>query len=1282
MGVSLLVFVAISLSLARVSLPYIDDYKSDVEIWISSLIGQQVEIATLDAAWYGMEPQLVLKGVQLLSDDRMDTLGYFQQARLGLDLFSSAIDGRFRPGAFTLEGARFVLIRHRNGEISLEGFDSPKSSNTSDNNRLLKEWFFGQRLLDVKSSEIVWIDLTRDNQPKIFNDVNLRFRNDGKRHWVDGLVDLPDSLGEHLKISLDVRGDLLSADSWVGNIYLEGEKLNIVEVTKNFSLDNFDVSGGAVSLRLWSKWKKAKIHSLQGSVIFSDVQLSARDAPRMRVIRHLSTNFSAIKNPSDWEATFDKVIVRSGRKLWPETRLDIKYNPVSGSLASEIAYLDLGEVLPIAGFFGRKDQVLSQTISGIKALGIVSRLNILLDSSGESPRFLLKGMVSNFHSRAWRKFPGISGLDGQFKVSNRALSAQFPRQNFVLDYRDKFHFRHEVESFKASLFTVFNENEFQLSAKDVEFKFKEVNSSGSLNYQKLENDESQLDLAFYFNGGLVSDVKYYLPSKIMPETTVDWLDTSLLGGKIDKGGLIYYGALRKFPFKENDGVFDVNLDIKNGQLKFSKDWPEISSINGELDLTASKMSFTGRSGEASNADLKNVKVSIPDYRLKDKMLLITGQAYGETSDKLSYLFASPMGRNIAKSMEPLKLIGKSDLDLDITIPLLTPEKVTLFGELLLKDNHLLADDWKLDVENVSTNLRFNNDGVWSDDLQAEMKKIKLRGKVETVRKDDKVNLVIHNSAHVTHNEVTRLLKYFVEKSHWGKYFKGDAEINTDVVIPLGSIESPLELTLKTDMKGMSIDMPYPLRKKAEKKENFRLNAELTGKKRLLKIDYGDTHSVFEILATKDSQQIQRGGIGFSKYVDLPDEIGYRFSGQLAEFLWTEWEPLLFPEENEKALLESGGSSGSIYFDVDVDRFSLFGYKFGPTAIQASSTSQLWTMHVSGKELEGQIIIPVVLSSSPMIVDMDRLHVISGKSENESLVLDPREMPEINIKVADFKYNDIPFGLLDVDAKKISEGLHLDKFNMKNQSTSISAQGDWLISSGKQLSKFNVLVKSTDFGEAISEWGFANAIAGGKGDINLNVEWSGNPSDFDFKSANGDVEIKTKDTSMLGFELGAAKMFGLLLPRRLILDFRDVFKKGILFDEINGKYQIQSGDAFTSGLYLKGPVIDIHMAGRIGLGKKDYDQVVTVNRRILGDSLPVLAALTAATPIIAAQVFIFKKMFAKQIDDILSVQYTIEGSWDDPLITPVIKNPSTGEDLTDDILNEFVLTINYPCARTN
>ena len=110
--ISLLVISAIVLSVARITLPAIDEYKLEIETRVSDYIGQQIEIATLDAAWYGFEPQLVLKGVQLLSQDRMHVHGYFQEARLGLNLLASILEGRIIPGGFAVRGARFGVVRH------------------------------------------------------------------------------------------------------------------------------------------------------------------------------------------------------------------------------------------------------------------------------------------------------------------------------------------------------------------------------------------------------------------------------------------------------------------------------------------------------------------------------------------------------------------------------------------------------------------------------------------------------------------------------------------------------------------------------------------------------------------------------------------------------------------------------------------------------------------------------------------------------------------------------------------------------------------------------------------------------------------------------------------------------------------------------------------------------------------------------------------------------------------------------------------------------------------
>jgi len=1267
--VTLLVLAAVSLSLVRVLLPSIVDYKSDIEIWVSELIGQQIEIATLDAAWYGLEPQLVLKGVQLLSEDRMQTHGYFQQARLGIDLISSAMEGRVRPGAFTLEGARFVLIRHEDGNITLEGFGDPNSTTSdAEKNRLLEEWFFQQRLLDVKGSEIVWQDLTKSKKQWVFSGVNLRFRNDGQRHWIDGSVELPHTLGNRLEIAIDARGSLFSANAWAGNAYLEGERLNLAELSRNFSLENLNITEGEMNLRLWTQWRNAKLRSVHGTAKVNKVQLAAQNAPKIRVINSISTNFVAHKNATDWESTFDKVLIASGRSQWPQSRVDIKYNPVSKSLLSEITYLDLGEVLPVAAFFMHKNKEVSETISRLKAKGVVSNLKISVNDVDGENQFLTRGVFSNFSNRAWKEYPGISQLDGQFDVSNHAIKVTLPKQSFSLDYRQNFSHKHDVENFKSLLFATFNEEGLQFAAKETALKFKKVNVAGSFSFKNLANENPHLDLAYYFKGGLVSDVKYYIPSKLMPDPTVEWLEESLRSGNVNHGGLSYFGDVSKFPFWNAEGVFNVNLDIKNGNLRFSENWPRITSINGVFDLQANSLSFFGLSGKTKNSVLENVEVKLPDYRATDNVLTIVGKAFGATSDKLSYLLSSPMGEDFAKQVEPLTLEGDSDLDLDLSIPLNHPENVKVFGELSLKENHLLANEWKLDISQVAANLRFNNDGIWSDDLKGKIKQTELAGRIETVRDDNGVRLLIHSSSLVSQEEISELLAYFIDKGYWANYFEGEAEVDTNLIVPLSGVDKKLQFTLRSSLEGMQVNLPYPLRKEEEDSKNLLLFTELTGKKRLLKIEYGSTQSLFEIVATKADQQIRRGAIGFQQVVELPAEIGYRFSGKLKEFNWKEWEPLLVPNQDQKALVEGDGSFGSIYFDVAVDEFSLFGSKFGPTTIQASQTSQLWSMHLAGNELEGQIFIPVVLSSAPLVMDMRRLHISPGKSLAGETAVSPKIMPEIKLDVDDFRYENIQFGKLKVVAEKIPTGLRLAEFSMVTSNTSITALGDWVTEDEKQKSNFNIKINSENMGKAIKNWGYAGAIGGGSGEVNLEVNWPGKPTDFSFKTASGNVDLSIKDASMLDFELGATKMFGLLLPRRLILDFRDVFKRGMHFDEIKGKYKIQAGDSFTSGLFLNGPVADIHMAGRIGLNKRDYDQVVTVNRRILGDSMPVLAALTA-NPLIAAQVFIFKKMFEKQIDDILSIQYTIVGSWEDPVITPVIKNPATGEDLTEDILGE-------------
>jgi uncharacterized protein YhdP len=135
------------------------------------------------------------------------------------------------------------------------------------------------------------------------------------------------------------------------------------------------------------------------------------------------------------------------------------------------------------------------------------------------------------------------------------------------------------------------------------------------------------------------------------------------------------------------------------------------------------------------------------------------------------------------------------------------------------------------------------------------------------------------------------------------------------------------------------------------------------------------------------------------------------------------------------------------------------------------------------------------------------------------------------------------------------------------------------------------------------------------------------------------------------EPGAGRVFGLMsivaLPRRLSLDFRDVFDKGFGFDEITGTFRIENGEAYTCDLSLKGPAADVGIVGRTGLVSKDYDQTAVVSANV-GNTLPVVGAVVAG-PQVAAALLIFSQIFKKPLQEMGQVYYGIEGDWSNPVI---------------------------------
>ena len=75
-----------------------------------------------------------------------------------------------------------------------------------------------------------------------------------------------------------------------------------------------------------------------------------------------------------------------------------------------------------------------------------------------------------------------------------------------------------------------------------------------------------------------------------------------------------------------------------------------------------------------------------------------------------------------------------------------------------------------------------------------------------------------------------------------------------------------------------------------------------------------------------------------------------------------------------------------------------------------------------------------------------------------------------------------------------------------------------------------------------------------------------------------------------------------LPRRLSLDFRDVFSEGFAFDFVRGDMLIDQGVASTNNLQMKGVNAAVLMEGKADIEKETQDLRVVV--------VPEINAMTA------------------------------------------------------------------------
>ena len=204
---------------------------------------------------------------------------------------------------------------------------------------------------------------------------------------------------------------------------------------------------------------------------------------------------------------------------------------------------------------------------------------------------------------------------------------------------------------------------------------------------------------------------------------------------------------------------------------------------------------------------------------------------------------------------------------------------------------------------------------------------------------------------------------------------------------------------------------------------------------------------------------------------------------------------------------------------------------------------------------------------------------------------------------------------------------------------------------------NISSRAIDIERIQTKIGLANIIDSRNVNFKTSYAWDEIPRKSDITSGNGVLSINVKDGQINSEERVPGKVLSLFsfseLPKRLVLDFRDVFGEGFPFDRLQADVTFTDNIAYTCNLSISSTTADVIILGATDISKRTYNQMVIV-QPLVSDLLPGGAAIVAG-PAAAASMFLLTKILRRPLKDAGVAYYSVNGSWDNPEIKQLSEN---------------------------
>lgn len=744
-------------------------------------------------------------------------------------------------------------------------------------------------------------------------------------------------------------------------------------------------------------------------------------------------------------------------------------------------------------------------------------------------------------------------------------------------------------------------------------------------------------------------------------------------------------------------------------------WPPFTSLDGLLRFEGQRMVIEGAHGMlgtmgAGRFALSEVSGRIEDMGADQPHLTIQGRGAGPLDDLLRFLATSPVGGWTGGALSQARGEGRGALQLSLDIPLNRADGTRIKGLVTLSEKDqaslrlspsvpafaslrgtIALTESQLDVQARTR--------VWGHEMVVQGK----RGQ------DGVARFTARGSMSA---EGLKQAQEYPALARLATHLTGETPVTVTV-----AAGARTEVQISSTLQGIGAALPAPLAKPAVAVWPLAVTYRTEGDQGLqdaILVDIGNPQALAMTPAALPRLRVDlrrdvsatkaRVTRGFVSLVQAPPGQAVALPSLPAQGVAAHWQsPAIdldawlnvassFQASQPRA--KDGGVSDLLPGTMSIQTPALTLRQRtlkDVSATLAHPAKDVWRLQLSADQVAGQLEWApekAPLAAGPaatrLTARLSRLSIPNAEAQalqtqaTEQMLSaeGTTQLPALDIQIDRFEWRGLALGRLEVEAVNRLVPMagnaalpewRLNRFRLSTPEAQLEASGNWaaLGTPGRPRSAFGFTLDLRDSGALLTRLGLPQTLKGGKGQLTGQVNWLGSPLEPDPQTMSGDVQVQIRAGQFLKADPGIAKLLGVLslqsLPRRLTLDFRDLFQQGFAFDAIDGDVKVTQGVAATRNLRMRGVQAIVLMEGQADLAKETQNLHVFVIPQINAEAASL--AYAVINPVIGLGTFLAQYLLRKQVADAGTQEFMITGPWADPQVEKLDRAPKPAKTVT-------------------